>query len=182
MTRSSLNLDEQEQFAPFKYDDQDFDLSHLDSHTVDYIHKSPGKSDIQYRFYVTYGMHCFAKDYDDLTAADREKLLYHANKESRPFCFRRYHLSKKLRSIIGNLPNEFVFHGGYSAYATCKAQDINGDEVEYYVSFSVFRQKKKLRIHVMSAYPLDESLGKRKKVGFFNIARAVKQNNKLPSP
>lgn len=179
---NKFNLGEQEHFDPFVMGEEIYDLSHLDSHIVEYVQPGPSgsdKKDITYKFYVTYSMHCFAKDYKGQCPIEASELMYrHARKESRPFCFIRYELSKRLPDLIRKLPDLFNFHAGHDNYATCTLE--NGDE--YFISFAVFRERKKLRLHIMSAYPLDDPLGKRKKVKFFSIAHALLRNKKPPRP
>ena len=60
--------------------------------------------------------------------------------------------------------------------------DSNGIEVEYFVAFAAFRESKGLRLHIHSAYPIYEGIGKVKKVGFFVIAKNLLQNKELPKP
>lgn len=184
MAKKRLHLDKQVHFPPFKYGDRCYDLSHLDAHKVEFIHNNdPKKTPISYTFYVSYSFHCFAKDFSSLDDTQRHALMYHTQKESRPFCFRRYHLSKSLPDIMSHLDtSKLVFHGGYESYATCTVEDEKGDKLEYFVSFEAYRWQKKLRLHVKSAYPLDQPLGKVKKVNIFAIARALLQNKPLPKP
>jgi hypothetical protein len=54
--------------------------------------------------------------------------------------------------------------------------------VDYFVPFAIFRENKKLRLHVKSAYSRHEGIGKIKKVGFFVIAKNLLLNKKLPKP
>jgi hypothetical protein len=110
--------------------------------------------------------------------------MYSAPRESRQFNFERYQLSKQLPSIIKSLGDKetLVCHAGYRKFATVKILDSNGTEVYYYVVFAVFKEVKKLRLHVQSAYPKYESIGKVKKVGFFVIAKNLLNNKKLPKP
>lgn len=181
MERKKYGFPEQEHFPPFVYKEEVYDLSHLDSHKVEYIQPaiaSSGRPDIMYTFYITYSMHCFAKHHDGQCPMEADSLMYHAKRESRPFCFRRYELSKRLPDLISRLPKLLNFHAGHESYATCSLE--NGDD--YFISFAAFREKKKLRLHIMSAYPLDKPLGKRKKVSFFSIANALKKNRSLPRP
>ncbi|EON6280382.1 stationary phase growth adaptation protein [Vibrio cholerae] len=179
-----LDLDKTTHWQPFYLDGKCYDLSHLDAHKVTYTQESDGKNpERSYDFYVTYSFHCFSKDYPTLTEQDREKLKYSSDKESRPFCERRYLLSKKLPQIINGLhKSNLVFHAGHESYATCNIEDENGNKIEYYVSFATYRYKKKLRIHIQSAYPLDTPLGKRKKVKFFTIAYNLFNGKALPAP
>lgn len=181
-----MKLNEVMKWKPFTPPGGDpIDLSFLDAHSVEYVHESkdPDKPDIVYTFYVTYSFHCFAKDYDHQTKADQEALMYHAPKDSRPFCYERYELAKKhLRGIIDGLsaPDVRVNHAGYGAYATTKV--IEGDqEFWYFVPFKVFRENRKFRLHVTTAYP-EFCRPTGAKVGFFAIAKNLKQGKPLPSP
>ncbi|SQH74096.1 Heat shock protein C [Shewanella benthica] len=182
MSRKRFNLDKQEHFPPFTMDGNWYDLSHLDSHKVEYLQESDGKDPIKYTFFVTYSMHCFAKDSPQQTISDKDRLMYQSKTESRPFCLKRYNLSLQLRKVIEGISSKdaFVFHGGYETYATYMLNDPEGNPIEYYISFVTYRYQRKLRLHVRSAYSLDEPLGKRKKVGFFKIAYNLLRNKKLP--
>lgn len=158
------------------------DLSFLNAHEVEYVHTSPGKADITYRFWVTYSFHCFAKDYPELTDAEREELMYHSQKDSRPFCYRRYALAKRhLKAIVLGLPKISVIHAGYGGYAAYETLDDAGNTFWYLVPFKVFRAKKKYRIHVTSAYPVYEKPG-RGKVNFFTVANCLRMGRPLPHP
>ncbi len=173
-------VDEITSWKNFTLDDQVYDLSHLDAHWVEYLDDRDENSQITYKFIVTYGFHCFTKESDNQSFVS----LYHAPKESRHFNIERYHLSKYLPDIIEKLAEKtsLVVHAGYGNYATVRVLDSNNIEIEYYVVFKVFREKKKLRLHVLSAYPKDEGIGKIKKVNFLIIANNLLKNTKLPSP
>jgi len=73
-----------------------------------------------------------------------------------------------------------VCHAGYGNFATVKILDSNGIEINYFVVFNVFRENKKLRLHIQSAYPKYDGIGKIKKVSFFTIAKNLLNNQKLP--
>lgn len=187
MSQQRLSLNEQTHFPPFSAPDGNkYDLSHLDATIIEYIHKAPEDKpevvDKTYKFYVTYSLHCFAKDYPHLTNEARKLWQYDAKKESRPFCKRRYSLSLVLPKVMKNLPQELTFHSGHKSFAVCTIEEDDGNQVEYYISFSAFREEKKLRFHIMSAYPLDKPLGRRKKVNLFSIARNLLANKPLPKP
>ena len=158
--------------------------THLDAHWTEYTDNRDINKPITYKFIVTYGFHCFTKALDDVTNEQSNLLMYHAPKESRPFNFERYHLSKQLPDIIKALGEQttLVCHAGYGNYATVKVSDSNGVQVDYFVAFKVFREKKKLRLHVVSAYPKYDGIGKIKKVKFFTIANNLLRNKKLPKP
>lgn len=180
--KKQLKLDHESHWQPFRLDGKTYDLSHLDAHIVEFIQPKDKKNPERvYKFYVTYSFHCFAKDYPNLTNQDRLRLEYKTKSDTRPFCFRRYELSKKLPDIIKNIHKSYIFHGGYESFATCDVQQ-NGGNVQYFVSFVAYREMKKLRLHIKSAYPLEEELGKTKSVGFFNIALNLLRNRPLPKP
>lgn len=168
----------------FALDGINYDLSHLNAHWAEYLDKRDEEKPITYRFIVTYGLHCFTKDVEGLSREESQLLMYNAPKESRPFNFERYELSKQLPTIIESLGNKetLVCHAGYGKYAVVKVLNANGCEVDYFVPFAVFRESKKLRLHVQSAYPRHEGIGRVKKVGFFVIAKNLLQNRKLPKP
>jgi len=161
-----------------------YDLSHLNAHWVEYLDQRDEENQITYKFIVTYGLHCFTKDSDELSSEESQLLMYSAPRECRQFNFERYELSKQLPSIIKSLGDKetLVCHAGYGNFATVKILDSNGREVDYYVVFAVFKEVKKLRLHVLSAYPKYEGIGKVKKVGFFVIAKNLLNNKKLPKP
>ena len=161
-----------------------YDLSHLDAQRVEYVDTREGEKLTTYRFIVSYGLHCFTKDFEDLSTEKSQLLMYKGPRESRPFNFERYELSKQLPDIIKSLGNKetLVCHAGYGNFATVKILDSSGSEVSYFVPFAVFKEHRKLRLHVQSAYPKHEGIGGVKKVGFFVIAKNLQHNKKLPKP
>lgn len=175
---------EVKQWRNFTFNSQVYDLSHLNAHLVEYLDDNDKNKPISYKFIVTYSSHCFTKESDELSSEESQLLMYKAPNESRPFNFERYSLSKQLPSIISSLSEKTarVCHGGYGSYTIIKVLDQNGQEVDYFVVFRVFRESKTLRLHVTSAYPKYESMGKIRKVSFFLIAKKLLNNQKLPSP
>ncbi len=168
----------------FTLNSEIYDLSHLNAHSVEYLDNRDENNLIPYKFIVTYGLHCFTKELQELTEEESQLLMYNAPRESRPFNFERYYLSKQLPEIIKALGKSttLVCHAGYGNYAIVKVVDSEGVEVDYFVVFRVFKESKKLRLHVTSAYPKDEGIGKIKKVNFFVIAKNLLNNKKLPKP
>lgn len=179
----SFNLDKQIKFKEFSLDGLTYDLSHLDAHIIEY--EQPPKDDkqpIKYKFYVTYSMHCFTKDYDHYSQEDKSKLMYETSLEKRPFCKVRYELSKKLPEIISNLPSKKIGFAGYDNFANIEIFDEEKEKIIYYkVVFTVYRHEKKFRLHVISAYPID-NWEKLKPVGFFKLANNLVKSKKLPTP
>jgi hypothetical protein len=170
-----VNPREIQKWRSFEYRGLTYDLSHLDAKTVTYENPKTGKN---YTFLVTFGLHCFAKDAAELTQAEYQELLYASPREDRPFHFERYRCSKILPSVIDKLHQAFIFDAGYENYATIEilTEEIR---IDYKIVFVVFREHKKFRLHVSSAYP-DASAGKKKKIGFFTIAEKLSKNQPLP--
>jgi len=175
-------VNEIKSWRPFVFKNTMYDLSHLDAHIVDYIDEKKGKN---YKYIVTYSFHCFAKDNPDLSTEESNLLTYKTKKEERHFNFERYELSKHIPNIIASLGNASTtcFHAGYSRYANYKIKDDNGNTINYFIVFTSFREKKKLRLHVESAYPVELSKqGKMKKIDFFVIAHNTLVGKKIRMP
>jgi hypothetical protein len=161
-----------------------YDLSHLKAEWIEYLDDRDEEKPITYKFLVTYGLHCFTKNLESLSTEESAALMYCSARESRAFNFERYELSKQLPTIIRSLGQKscLVCHAGYGNYAVVKIITAAGLEVDYFIVFSAFREQKKLRLHITSAYPKESGIGKVKKVGFFVIARSLLNNKPLPKP
>lgn len=168
----------------FLLDGTIYDLSHLNAQHIEYLDPKDVNKPIVYRFIVTYGLHCFTKELEGQSAEQIQRLMYHGPRESRPFNFERYELSKYLPAIVESLGSQetLVCHAGYGSYAAVKISDASGNEINYFVPFVAFREKKRLRLHVQSAYPRPEGIGRVRKVNFFAIAHNLLHHRKLPSP
>ncbi len=106
--------------------------------------------------------------------------MYYSPKDSRPFCKVRYALAQKhLKRIITSLDKVRVVHAGYGSFAVIEVLSESGAIFYYQVPFKAYRMKKKLRIHVTSAYPVTDKPGGGK-VGFFTIAYKLLVNKPLP--
>jgi hypothetical protein len=159
-------------WRPFVLDGIKYDLSHLNAHEVEYTEERKDNSPIKYKFIVTYSFHCFADDKQkNLSEEEKHKLMYHAPKDSRPFDFKRYNLSFQLPKIISSLGDEGVscFHADHGNYATYRIDDKKENAINYRVVFKAFRDEKKLRLHVVSAFPPIKEYGE-KKIKFLVIA------------
>jgi hypothetical protein len=159
-----------------------YDLSHLHAHHAEYLDDRNSNNPITYKFIITYGLHCFTKELDDLSEEESRSLMYSAPRESRHFNAERYYLSKELPNIILSLSQKttLVCHAGYGKFASVKALDSNGVEIDYFIVFTVFKESKKLRLHVQSAYHVYEGIGKIKKLSFLVIANNLLTNKNLP--
>ena len=100
----------------------------------------------------------------------------------RPFNLERYELSKYLPDIIATLPEQFCFHGGHSKYCTSKVETLDGAEKYYQVVYRTWKERGKICFHIESAYPLNDKLGRVKKVNFWSICYNLVRNKKLPQP
>ncbi|EFO5895668.1 stationary phase growth adaptation protein [Salmonella enterica] len=185
MNRGSVavNTEEVQKWKAFNHPDGTVrDLSFLDAHEVTYIQSAPGKSDKVYKFFVTYSFHCFCKGYDEQTEEMKASLMYFAPKDKRPFCERRYELARSyLRQIVDGLGSSKVTHAGYGSYAVVEVDLAEGETEFYFVAFRAFKEKKKLRLHITSAYPVTERTGGQK-VSFFKIAYNLLAGKPLPHP
>jgi len=74
----------------FTLADKVYDLSHLNAHWVEYIDEKDEIIPVTYRFIVTYGLHRFTKDSEDLSSEKLQSLNYKAPRESRAFNLERY--------------------------------------------------------------------------------------------
>ncbi|NRB42290.1 MAG: heat-shock protein [Pseudomonadales bacterium] len=155
----------------FTYQGAELSLEHLNAHKVRYESESQA-----YDVYVTYSHHCFAKTED---GNDAEVLLFQHKKDPRHFHKERYDLSLELPRLIPMLPELYTFHGGgRDQYCSCKLMNSAGEEINYLISYTVFKSIKKMRLHITSAYPADT--GKKRKVGFMKVLTALHQGRTLP--
>lgn len=156
-------------WRPFLYKGQIYNLSHLDAHLAEYT----DQNEKTYKYIVTYSFHCFTKEDPDVSEEESDLLLYKTRKENRHFNFERYQLSMLLPKIILSLGDSSTtcFHAGYSRFVRYEISDDIGNTINYFIVFKSFKEKKRLRLHIESAYPASpEEKGKLKKVNFFVIA------------
>lgn len=129
----------------FEYKNKSYSLDHLKAHEVVY----QGNKDT-YKFVVTYGLHCFAKDGQPTSIP----VNYSDGRESRQVDLERYHASFNLRRIIDHL------HEGKLMYETAQEKYFNIDMVNsntgkvepYKVCFHFFKENRLMRMHVTSAF------------------------------
>jgi hypothetical protein len=172
-------------WRPFVFKGKTYDLSHLDAHISEYIDDRKDQTQVIYKYIVTYSFHCFAKEDPNLSKEESESFVYKTRKENRHFNFERYELSKHLPSIINSLGNQNMtcFHAGHNRYAHYKVDDGKGNIINYFVVFKSFKEKKKLRLHIESAYPVIPSeQGKMKRIGFFVIAHNTLLGKSIKKP
>jgi hypothetical protein len=161
----------------FIHDGVTYDLSHLDAKRVSYVDP---KTNTEFFLLVTYSMHCFTKEDPLLDESLQTSLLYRGHRESRPFHLERYELSKRLPLLVERLPELHVFDAGYKEYAIVEITTASGEKAFYKVVFAVFKEEKKFRLHVASAYPVPEVGKTGGKVRFFSILHNLKNGKPLP--
>ena len=162
----------------YRHSDEVFDLSHLDAQTVEYENSNPGPP-AQYVFYVTYSSHCFTTSRPDEHSLGDYPYL----KNTRPFCRNRYKYSSYLPEIVAGLANagSHCYFAGHNRFATIKLTLEGGGTIDYRMVFKAFREKKKLRLHIVSAYPLDEPQ-RCKKINFLAIAYNTLWRKEIKEP
>jgi hypothetical protein len=171
VNRMNFQTVEEETFwSSFEYKGQVYDLSHLKAHHAEYNDYRDSKKIRTYKYIVTYGFHCFTKECSDLSEEESNLLLYKTKKEkTRHFNFERYQLSKHLPKIILSLGDTSCFHSGHGSFFRYEISDDIGNTINYKIVFKSFREKKKLRLHIETAFPVEEERGM-KKINFFIIA------------
>ena len=174
----NLSDNEVQQWKSFNDGIDEYNFNHLNSCKHVFIHPKRNES---YTLYFTFSHHVFTRSFKDNENVDPKK-IYPYPSDKRTFDADRFKLSKHLPKIVQTLPDQFCYHGGYSRYCSCKISQEDGSEINYQVVYRVWKERGKMRFHVESAYPLQESLGKVKKVNFWVICHNLLQGKKLPQP
>ena len=181
MSKPLFNLaDKNYQFwKSFTYESKTFNFEHLNA--CKHIFKHPKRAE-KYTLYFTFSHHVFTKQQNTTTINNSDEIYPFPSKDLRLFDKERYELSKYLPEIIKTLPEQFCYHGGYSRYCSCKIQRSDHEEIYYQVVFRTWKERGKMRFHIESAYPLQDKLGKVKKVNFWVICHNLLRGKKLPKP
>lgn len=129
----------------FTYNNKQYCLTHLSAHEV--IFKGHKKD---YKFVVTYGLHCFAKDNQKHSI----NYKYSDSFESRQVDLERYHLSKSLKSFIEKLDSQkLLFETAKEKYFTIEhTNDLSGINERCKVCVCIFKENRLLRLHVTTAF------------------------------
>lgn len=148
-------------WAPFEYDGQVFDLSHL--HPFDWRFLAPAggkRPEREYKFCVIFSCHCFTKS-NKGDGDIASQLFYDCEREHRIFCFDRYELSKQLPDIVRSLGDRRVYHTHHGNFFTVELVDEAGQVQEYEVYFKASRATRRgwLNLFVQSAYMRDSKHG-----------------------
>lgn len=174
----NLPDNEVQQWKSFSDGINEYHFNHLNSCKHLFTHPERNES---YTLYFTFSHHVFTRSIKENENADPAK-IYPYPSDERIFDENRFKLSKHLPEIVQTLPNQFCYHGGYSRYCSCKISQEDGSEIYYQVVYRVWKERGKMRFHIESAYPLQESLGKVKKVNFWIICHNLLRGKKPPQP
>jgi len=138
---------------PFIYNDQKYDLSHLNKYEYQYAYQNKKSGRVkEYSITVEFSCHCFTSEIENLTALDKH-LIYRENHEVREFNFTRYELSKQTRLIIEKVINGYCFNTGKGNFFTVELVNFEGIKQEYDVFFRLRRTNKNAcTLYVESAY------------------------------
>ncbi|WP_392340123.1 heat-shock protein [Moritella marina] len=169
---------EVQQWKSFYIDETEFDFSHLNACKHTFQHPERNES---YTLFFTFSHHVFTRGLKEEENLDLLS-IYPYPSDQRAFDVTRFELSKHLPQIVELLPEKFCYHGGYSRYCSCKITQDDGTEIVYQVVYRVWKERGKMRFHIESAYPLQERLGRVKKVNFWVICYNLLHGKKLPQP
>lgn len=174
----NLSDNEVQRWKDFQIGDKKYNLSHLNACKYQFNHPERNES---YTLYFTFSHHVFTRSIKEEEHIEQE-IIYSYPSDKRAFDKARFTLSQYLPNIIKTLPEQFCYHGGYSRYCCCKIVQEDGTEIYYQVVYRAWKARGKMRFHIESAYPLQERLGKKKKVSFWVICHNLLRGKKLPQP
>lgn len=165
---ANYQVDSIQSWEPFDHGGVTYSLEHLDAHEITY------KGDKQdFNFVVTYGLHCFAKE-DTPYAIP---VVYKDGREEKTICMERYEASKHIRRILHKLPRQQIYNTDGDRYFTFYMMNsATGLEEPYKVCVAFYKEKRVLRMHVLSAFFVRTGPGApdvpvpNKSVSFFKIA------------
>ncbi|MCE0802962.1 hypothetical protein LVQ77_22110, partial [Buttiauxella sp. S04-F03] len=128
----------------FEHGGVSYSLSHLDAHEITYKGE---KQD--FKFVVTYGLHCFAKDATPFNIP----LVYEDGREKITICMERYEASKQIRHILANLPDMLLYQTVAEKYFTLDMMNSATGQLEpYKICIAFYKEKRLLRMHILSAF------------------------------
>jgi len=181
-----FNIAAQQKWPNFNHNGIEYPLDHLNVHTITFSGEKH-----EFPFVVTYGLHCFAKDNNEgneVYVPFEAELAYQDGRETRPFCFERYQMSKLLPEYIKSFDMAMIrVIGGADKYRVIELIDQDtGDVLEYKIGFSCFKENRLFRLHVTTAFiERREGLkvGDHKHKSIFQIALELKKrprNSDIP--
>jgi len=141
---AKYQIDSIQSWEPFDHDSVTYSLSHLDAHEIIY------KGDKQdYKFIVTYSLHCFAKD----ETSHNIPVIYEDGREKLTVCMERYEASKQIRNILENLPMMELYQTTTEKFFTLDMINSATGQIEpYKVCIAFYKEKRLLRMHILSAF------------------------------
>lgn len=144
MTVAKYHIDSIQNWEAFTWRNISYPLTHLNVHEVIYEGNNQA-----YKFVVTYGLHCFAKDETPFNIP----VVYSDARESLTVCMERYEASKNLRHILANLPSFKLYQSTTEKYFTIQMMSSATHQIEpYKICVAFFKENRLLRIHVLSAF------------------------------
>lgn len=175
-------------FSGVAYFEEPWDLSHLDAFA---IRVDPGLG-YEVDVVILFSCHCFTKSYksdgrafESVPVGER----FDNGRESRVLCPTRYALSKRfLPHLIKDLPTrsiQFARNDPLNFITIEMVDESAGGSQRYAIFFEVTRdskRRKRVLLHVQSAYLLDELTKRQAKAGkvkFATLVKAVYENRKL---
>lgn len=141
---AKYQIDSIQSWQPFEHSGVTHSLSHLDAHEITYKGEKA-----EYKFVVTYGLHCFAKD----GTAHSIPVMYADGRESKSICMERYEASKHLRAILSNLASMTLYETAAEKYFSLQMMNSATNTMEpYKICIAFFKEKRLLRMHILSAF------------------------------
>lgn len=141
---AKYQIDSIQEWQSFEHAGVAYSLSHLSAHEITYKGEKA-----EYKFVVTYGLHCFAKD----GTAYNIPVIYEDGRESKSICMERYEASKHLRTILENLPSMTLYETSAEKYFSLHLMNSATQTIEpYKVCIAFFKEKRLLRMHILSAF------------------------------
>ncbi|MDF7318699.1 hypothetical protein ABN357_20670 [Providencia rettgeri] len=178
---AKYQIDSIQEWDAFHYDGNEYSLSHLDVHEIEFKGEK-----YSYKFVVTYGLHCFAKE----DTQHNIPVTYKDGREEKPVCMERYEASKHIKGILENLPNISLYQTTTEKYFTLNMLNTASGQMEpYKVCIAFYKEKRLLRMHVLSAFFARSGPGAigedipNKSMSIFKIAKDTKdkpRNSNIP--
>jgi len=141
---AKYHIDCIQNWEPFVHEGTSYSLSHLDAHEITFKGHTT-----DFKFVVSYGLHCFAKEDTDYNIP----VFYKDGRESKRICMERYEASKQIRQIIENLPTMMIYQTTTEKYFTLHMMNSATNQVEpYKICVAFFKEKRLLRMHILSAF------------------------------
>ncbi|WP_099431230.1 hypothetical protein [Pseudomonas mosselii] len=176
---ANYQIEAAQSWQGFSYQNKRYCLDHLASHEIKV------KANVkEYRFVITYGLHCFTKCESEFAINYR----YYDSRESRLVCDERYEASKALKGIMEGV-SEYSYYQtqGIKYFTMQRLNSLSGAEEPYKICLAFFKENRLMRIHVTSAFFVRSGEGadgkiSRKAVSFYKVAMDTDLNGKGKIP